>query len=128
MTDYTRKLWVDDIRTVPSEDWLVAKTVTSAIRAINMFFFDEISLDHDISHQVTVGTLGRPYPCEECFCAVAYYVAAKYADKPIKLVPKITIHTSNPTGAEDMQAILKEAGIKSTIKMMGFANRLEQEA
>lgn len=131
------KLWVDDIRNAPDESWAVARTVTSAIRAIAQFDCTEISLDHDISHQVAVGALSRPFPCEETFEAVAHYIAAKYwHDKPISkelsvarlnLYPKITLHTSNPVGAEKMKSILKDVGIDCTIKLTGAANRLEME-
>lgn len=127
------KLWIDDIRQAPDDSWTVARTVTSAIRAIARFNFEEISLDHDISHQITVGTLGRPYPCEECFCAVAYYLAEKYwhnkdlSVSSLNLCPKIIIHTSSPVGAKEIEAILKDAGIKSKFKRMGLSNRLEME-
>lgn len=129
------KLWVDDIRQAPDDTWTVAKTVTSAINALSIYDFDVISLDHDISHQVTVGALGRPYPCEENFQPVARYIAAKYVHTGMSVVyeqadpwvPKVILHTSNPIGATCMEAILVEAGIKPTIKPMGLANRLEME-
>lgn len=121
------KLWIDDIRNAPDDTWIVARTVGAAVRAIARFGSDlkEISLDHDISHQVTIGALGRPYPCEETFQTVAYYMAAVYDSK---FYPKVTIHTSNPVGAVEMKNILEGAGIPSTIKLTGAANRLEMEA
>ena len=121
------KLFVDDIRNAPNEDWTVARSVTSAIRAILQFEFDEISLDHDISHQVVMGGLSRPYPCEECFCAVAHFISQYWWGRDETEKPKVIIHTSNPAGASEMGAILSQAGIKYEIKMMGLANRLEQE-
>ncbi len=132
------KLFIDDIRNAPDDNWIVTRDVTEAIRAINRFDFEEISLDHDISHQVTIGKLSRPYPCGECFCAVAYFIAEKYwIDREIKnkdlmitrplLGPKIIIHTSNPAGAEEMKAILKDSGLSCEIKMMVATNRLEME-
>lgn len=121
------KLWIDDIRNAPSEDWTVARTVTEAIRAISKFEFEEISIDHDISHQVAVGKLSRPYPCEECFCAVAYYIGEKMGNWVGK-EPKIILHTSNPVGAKEMYQILIDHGIGSEIKSTGrIANRLEME-
>lgn len=50
------KLYVDDIRNAPDETWTVARSVDSAISFISQFGaeIDEISLDHDISHQVAV--------------------------------------------------------------------------
>lgn len=121
------KLWVDDIRNAPDESWTVARTVTSAIRAIRMFDFDEISLDHDISHQVTLGSLGRPYPCEETFMAVAYYIALKYPFRAEKRPKKISIHSSNTVAGEEMARIVEETGCLIEMKHMGLANRLEME-
>lgn len=123
------KLYVDDIRNAPDENWTVARTVLSAIRAIKMFDFDEISLDHDISHQVAIGSLSRPYPCDETFEAVALYIAEKYhTDMGVpRSYPKITLHTSNPVGAEKMKGVLAEVGIPSEIRMTGLSNRLEME-
>lgn len=118
------KLWVDDIRAAPDDTWTVARTVTSAIRAIARYDFEVISLDHDISHQVTVGALGRPYPCEETFAAVAYYIAAKYNG----VCPaRIIFHTSNQVAGDEMSQMLAENGIASEKKYMGAANRLEME-
>ncbi len=125
------KLWVDDIRNAPDESWTVARTVTSAITALSKFEVTECSLDYDISHQVTVGGLSRPYPCEETFQAVAYFIGEKYQgserDEYHHEYPKITLHTSNPVGAEKMKSILKEYGLDSEIKLTGMTNRLEME-
>lgn len=122
------KLWVDDIRNAPDDSWTVARTVTSAIRAIARYDFDTISLDHDISHQVTVGALGRPYPCEETFASVAYFIAAKYVNHHDTKKPKVTLHTSNTVAGDEMAQILyRECGIEVEKKYMGAANRLEME-
>ncbi len=108
-----KKLWVDDIRPAPTEEWFVARTITGAIAAISMWHFDEISLDHDIEKNE-----------EENFEAVARYIVAKHwHDKAIgegvsitrlNTYPKITIHSGNPVGAKYMHEILADAGIKST--------------
>lgn len=120
------KLFVDDIRNAPDESWTVARTVASAIRALAMFEFEAVSLDHDISHQVSIGTeLERPFPCTETFQPVAHYLALQYRDKVG--YPTITIHTANPVGAEEMKRIFTEARILCEVKRMGAANRLETE-
>lgn len=122
------KLYVDDIRNAPDETWAVARTVRSAIACIHQFGLEikEISLDHDISHQVSIGTkLERPFPCEETFASVAYFIGATYKEKV--LPPKITIHTSNPAGAQTLEYILGQYGLHAEIKMMGLTNRLEME-
>lgn len=112
------KLYVDDIRGAPDSTWLVARTVSEAVRYISKFDFDEISLDHDISHypvraeDVTVDT--DTYACDETFQPVAYYIAAKYGGK--EWWPKVTMHTANPRGAQEMKYILRDVGIPCTIK------------
>ncbi len=123
------RLWVDDIRNAPDDTWVVVRSVTAAIRTIAMFrdSITEISLDHDISHQVTVGGLSRPYPCEETFAAVAYYIGALHQNSLFWL-PKLTAHTSNPVGAETIEHLLAKSGLVCEIKMTGLtANRLEME-
>ena len=60
------KLWVDDIRNAPDETWTVARTINAAINALKMFEFEEISLDHDISHQVGMGKKPSYRKCRRC--------------------------------------------------------------
>lgn len=120
------KLFVDDIRSAPDESWNVARTATAAIRAIARYDFEVISLDHDISHQITLGELGRPYPCEETFASVAYFIGALYAERHPR--PRIILHTSNQVAGDEMAAVLDGFGqIGCEKKYMGAANRLEME-
>ena len=120
------KLWIDDIRTPPDDTWHICRDVSSAIRALDMFWEQvrEINLDHDISHQVVVNGMSRPYPCTETFEAVARYIA-KIRDAHNEWNPKIEIHTSNYVGAQNMKTILESAGFQPNAKVIGGANRLE---
>lgn len=125
------KLYVDDIRNAPDESWTVARTVGAAIKAIAMFgnSITDISLDHDISHQVTIGDLSRPYPCDETFMPVADYIALKWnmeTHPGSPIVPLVTLHTSNPVGAEMMKSVL-EPHVNVVVKPTHLANRLEME-
>jgi hypothetical protein len=119
------KLWVDDIRPAPDETWTVARTITSAFNALQIRDAEVVSLDHDISHQVSIGTgLERPFPCPENFTPVAHYIGLDHCAK------KIILHTSNPVGAENMKAILMHYGYEEEqieVRPMGAANRLEME-
>jgi len=126
------KLFVDDIRTAPDETWTVARTITAAISAIATFDFDVISLDHDISHQIEMGGLSRPYPCDETFVPVAQFIAEKYQPHEHGAMcfrgsktPKIIIHTANPAGAIRIAGHLK--GFEIERKESTPANRLETE-
>lgn len=124
------KLFVDDIRNAPDESWSVARTVDAAISFISQFGYkiEEISLDHDISHQIGMGELSRPFPCAETFTPVARYMAEKYRidPEPFYKRPKVTIHSSNPMGAKNLQFILKDFGEVPYVPY-GPANRLEKE-
>lgn len=119
------KLYIDDIRDAPDESWTLVRTITEAIRCIAFFSEDitEISLDHDISAEVRVNGVYRPFPTEETFQPVVYYIAERYrtADMP----PKITIHSANPIGAEAIEVILSKRDYPGTIeiKPMGEAHR-----
>jgi hypothetical protein len=119
------KLWVDDIRNAPDETWHVARTALEAIRAIARFDFDAISLDHDISHQVHMDDLSRPYPCAETFLSVAYFIAEKYRSP--RAAPVVEIHSSNSVASLEMVSVLRDAGITSKLKPSHLANRLEME-
>jgi|ERR1700733_3559638 len=139
-----KNLFVDDIRNAPDESWTVARTITAAISAIATFDFDVISLDHDISHQVVMGGLSRPYPCDETFTPVAQFIAQKYRALTMRdawlnesskgdehpthhttKLPRIIIHTSNPAGAVRMAGHLQ--GFDVERKESTPANRLEKE-
>lgn len=120
------KLFIDDIRTPPDDTWHICRNVSAAIRALDMFYpqVSEINLDHDISHQVVLGKMNRPYPCEETFEAVARYMA-KIKDADPSWSPIVHIHTSNHVGAKNMLDILTDAGFSTDAKVVGGANRLE---
>ena len=109
------KLWIDDIRNAPNDTWTVARSVTEAIRAIARFRFSEISIDHDIAHEVTKQdghTL--THSCDECFCAVVYFIGERFLHRTNS--PTITLHSANPEGAKEMKAILEEYDLNSEIK------------
>ncbi len=104
------KLYIDDIRYEP-EGWTLARNISEAIKVIEMFNPSEISLDHDISHDVKVDKVSRPFPCDECFCAVARYMVQYYWN-PSRENPIITFHTANPNGADKLKSILKDFDTK----------------
>ncbi len=44
-----KKLWVDDVRTPPSEEWDWALNFHFAIMYLETFDYEEVSLDHDLA-------------------------------------------------------------------------------
>lgn len=118
------KLYIDDIRDVPDESWTLIRTISEAIRCIVLFRDEitEISLDHDISFDVRIGGVYRPFPSPDTFQPVAYFIGEVY-QPPYQNAPKITIHTANPAGAESLQGILEYYQIGYHLNMMGEAFR-----
>ena len=124
------KIWIDDIRNAPDETWHVCRTVQSAIKAMHQFqsTISEISFDHDISHQVGIGVgVPRPMPCSETFQSAAHYLGILYEKitDPDAWHPIVTIHSANPTGAQEIYNILLGYGPQSEITPLPQANRLE---
>ena len=127
------RLYIDDIRPAP-EGWMQARNVTDAIKTIARFGLEitEISLDHDISLAVSVSGEYRPFPSDETFQAVAYYMIAYYGNYHKGLVnpphkPKVTIHTANPVGGKELELLLNENGFTTTMNPASRVNRLESE-
>ena len=127
------KLYIDDIRPAP-EGWMQARTVTDAIKTIAQFGEEitEISLDHDISIPVSANGEYRPFPSPETFQAVAYFIVEYYISRRdvdgsilLREKPTITIHTANPVGGKELQAILE--GFHVTVVPATRVNRLESE-
>lgn len=124
------KLYVDDIREAPDESWTLCKTITEAASALYNFGSEitEISLDHDISFEVRIEGIYRPFPSPDTFLPVAMLIG-EMANGGVYLVHgakwglKVTIHSANPVGAERMQKMLQEYGIEPEIKPMGEAHR-----
>lgn len=97
------KLWADDIRAAPV-GWHWAKTVTEAVRILASLDVTDVSLDHDISHDIMMDSgrvVCRPFPCGETFEPVAWFIVFK--NKPMR----VNIHTANPAGAERLKGILE---------------------
>jgi hypothetical protein len=42
------RLYIDDIRNPPDDDWIITRTITGAIRVLATMEVDTISLDHDM--------------------------------------------------------------------------------
>ncbi len=130
------KLFVDDIRNAPDDTWTVARTVTDAIKVISRFGegIYHISLDHDISHQIVMGEMSRPFPCGDAFQGVAHFIGEYYTNHelPANSVwgtsPRITIHSANPVGSEEIRLILQDYGRHSEVARLTPANRLEMTA
>jgi hypothetical protein len=113
-----RKLFVDDIRNAPDESWTVAKTITAAISAVATFDFDVISLDHDISHQIVMGGLSRPYPCDETFTPVSGGISSARTNRP-----SLQIGQRCDSGSEALESASDAGGVLGLVTGEGAFSR-----
>ena len=89
-------LWVDDVRPMPDDYSLHAKTAELAIEILeSRLSVHRISLDHDL------GAFGTGYDIAKWIEEQAYYGN----------LPRIAweIHSANPVGCKNMEAALKKA-------------------
>lgn len=110
------KLFIDDVRDAPDDSWTVVRKVQPAIDFIGRYMLQikEYSFDHDIENR----------PDDETFRPIAHMVgmtwswgqeiARKEVGKEME-PPKITIHSINPSGAREIQNILMDYGLTSTL-------------
>lgn len=96
------KLFVDDLRIAP-RGWIIARTITEAIRLLATQKVEEVSLDHDIAFQNERGEFTGKCS-QENYSSVAWFIREmEEANKP----KKVYIHTANPDGATSITNILR---------------------
>lgn len=88
------KIWLDDIRSPPSEDWVHVPSVNVAINLISFIpelgeEFEEISLDHDLGDWAHDG-------------GDAILLVDWMAEHEIWPTKGLTIHSGNPVGRDNM--------------------------
>lgn len=96
------KIWIDDIRTPPSEEWVWIKSVEAAKRYIIMMSTDGIadiflSVDHDAGDYVQFGG--------------DYIKLLDWLEETGRNYP-IRIHSQNPVGVQNMKIIIRRNGWK----------------
>lgn len=91
------KVWLDDVRPMPEQFDVHAKTAWEAIELIDNNKVTVISLDHDLGDQEK--------------CGSGYNVACHIEQRAVegKEVPVWFLHTSNPVGRENMRRCLQSA-------------------
>ncbi len=122
------KLFVDDIRQPPDGSWTLATTISSAIDFIERYGLNitHISLDHDISIEVDIHGLNRPYPSPDTFKAVAKYILQYYCDCNLngnEMYPEMTTHSSNPDGRKAIVSLFDSWGIDCKETPLPIAKR-----
>lgn len=87
-----KSLWLDDVRTPPTPDWVWVRTSLDAIKALRAETFEVISLDHDLGEDAGTGY------------DVLQYLEAEVYRNPEYQAPKlIVVHTANPVARVRME-------------------------
>ena len=111
------KLWHDDVRPAPDESWIWAKTNGEAVDALLNNEITECSLDHDLGAEIAAESLTPAQainlkgssPQGDGKALVKWMILAE-------LVPeKITIHSWNYYGAQEMQKLFRDAGYEQAV-------------
>lgn len=113
------KLWVDDVREPPSQDWFWAKTAEAAKAALS-YKVTEVSLDYDLGSPLcdTPACADPEANCTVCRCQChnRYPTGDTVLDfmKASETWPKkIRIHTDNLLAKRFMEARLKNLRLNS---------------
>jgi hypothetical protein len=89
------KLWIDDVRPKPNDDWLHVISSEDAIKMLIDYEFDEISFDHDLGGD------------DVAYLVALWIEAQAYAGK---LKPmKWKVHSANPVGKANIEAAMRRA-------------------
>jgi hypothetical protein len=88
------KVFIDDIRTPPSNDWIVVRSSKEAIDWVNANGMpDIISFDHDLGGDDT----------SMVFLKQLFEIAFEKGYNP----PKYFIHSANPIGSKNIQSFME---------------------
>lgn len=109
------KLFVDDLRVAP-EGWVLARTITEAIRILATQKVEEVSLDHDIAYQNERGEFTGKCS-QENYSSVAWYIREMAKEsRP----GRVYVHTANPDGYRSIESILN--GHTRVVRDSSFAH------
>jgi hypothetical protein len=90
------KLFVDDLRNPPTQDWMVARSYGEAVAVLSTAPVVEISLDHDLGEDKSG------------------YDVAKWMIESDTWPRIIRVHTANPVGRDNIFQLLEHYAPKGT--------------
>lgn len=107
------KLWLDDMRAPPGEDYYWAKTAADARRACELYCFNEMSLDHDLGHPTETGYW--------FLCWLEAEIRAGRTPCP----KRMSVHSQNPAGASRMIQVVRS--IQDYVRQTSIIHTLPAE-
>lgn len=102
------RLWIDDMREPPSDEWTWAKTLEEAMDHVKSpVGIAEISFDHDLGGEKKRNASGwMEYTNSQ---PVAQYLEDQAQSGELLVMPVWWIHSMNPRGRKELLAILQRA-------------------
>lgn len=88
------KVWLDDYREPPGDNWLKVVYARDAIKLLALGIVEEISLDHDLG------------PCQPSGDSVTSWIERHVITQGFN-PPIIHIHTQNPVARKSMEVVAK---------------------
>jgi hypothetical protein len=117
METQKKRLYLDDVRTPISEDWIIARDYDEFVKQVNLYgleSFDVISLDHDLGEGAMVEyytnvknnfTLDYKNIEEKTGMDCCKFLVSLSMTKNIPL-PQIYVHSANPIGSANMMGYI----------------------
>jgi hypothetical protein len=110
-----KRVWLDDSRKPPFGYDLWAKTTPDAIRMLEEYDVEHISLDHDLFEEhytdsFAAATMEEPPPLDRSkYKELTGYAVLEWMEENNRWVADISVHTLSPRGSHDMLTKLRLA-------------------
>jgi hypothetical protein len=105
------RLWLDDLRTMPTDFHVHVKSAWTAISLLKTGIFTEVSLDHDLGFDEVehrVSRIAARDGGENTGLQVAQWIEKAATDGSLKRL-RWRVHSNNEVGVELMEAALRRA-------------------
>jgi len=104
------KLWHDDVRPPPEDDWHWARTNEEAIALLSTGQVTVVSLDHDLGLHEIDSSLPGAINLAGASPEGSGYDLVKWMCETKHLPARIVVHSWNPDGAKRMVARFRDEG------------------
>ena len=121
------KLFLDDVRTPPSEGWIVVRTADEAIERLKQGDIDFASLDHDLADGHYPWNSEHPYPDNVALVRntkekTGYNVVCWMEENDVWPPLGTLVHSQNPVGRERMEKVIRNAYTQITENILKKGN------
>lgn len=109
------KLWHDDIRKPPSDDWTWARTNPEAVELLLTGEVEVCSLDHDLGFEDVDPDAPGAHMLRGSGPQTGYDLVRWMVSEEGVVPDTVVLHSWSPVGAERMRALLADHGHDATV-------------